>query len=80
MLAAPRQGLAPKRVNVLRVWFLGRLTPLARAVLAVLLLFGPAEILYVWCRLNPRPYDGELVPRYGMLISGGALDAFEGEA
>jgi hypothetical protein len=45
-----------------------------------MLIFGVSgSFLYVWARLNPRAYDGELKPRLGMLVSGGALDALEGE-
>jgi hypothetical protein len=62
------------------VWFSMRLTLLGRLMIACLLLFGgPVPLLYVWCRLNPRPYDGVLAPRLGLFVSGGALDALEGD-
>ncbi|HVN68641.1 MAG TPA: hypothetical protein VMU38_03180 [Candidatus Binatia bacterium] len=49
-------------------------------LVAYILLFGvPATMLYVWFRLNPRPYCGVLAPRLGLLVSGGALDALEGD-
>jgi len=46
-----------------------------------ILLFGaPATMLYVWARLDPRPYYGVLAPRLGLFVSGGALDALEGDS
>ena len=60
------------------MWFPGRLTLLGRAMIVYLLVFcGPTNLLYVWCRLNPRLYTGTLTPRVGLLVSGGALDALE---
>jgi hypothetical protein len=52
-----------------------------RVWLAVyIVLFGaPATMLYVWFRLDPRPYYGVLAPRLGLLVSGGALDVIEGD-
>jgi hypothetical protein len=48
-------------------------------LIAYILLFGaPATMLYVWFRLDPRPYYGVLAPKLGLLVSGGALDALEG--
>jgi hypothetical protein len=61
------------------VYFPVRLTFLGRLMIGSLLLSGaPAVMLYVWCRLNPRPYTGALTPILGTFVSGGALDALEG--
>ena len=59
------------------MWFPMRLTLLGRLMIACLLLFGGPVPLYVWCRLNSRPYDGVLAPGLGLFVSGGALDALE---
>lgn len=62
------------------MWFPVRLTFWGRLMIAYLLAFGaPTTLLYVWCRLNPRPYAGALASRIGLLLSGGALDALEGD-
>ena len=60
------------------MWFAPSPTLLGRLLIAATLLFGPSEYLYVWCRLTPRWYAGELAPRLGLLISGGAIDAVMG--
>ena len=74
------RGLGCLGSNRLFVWFPASLTRWGRAFLAFMLLFGAGgEFLYVWapCR-NPRDH-GVLAPRFGLLISGGALDALEGD-
>lgn len=48
-------------------------------IAVLLLLGGPTELLYAWCRLNPRSYAGLLTPRLGLLVSAGALDALESD-
>lgn len=62
------------------MWFPSRLTLIGRLAIAYLLLFGgPVEVLYVWCRLNPRPYAGALAPHLGLFVSGGAFDILQGD-
>ncbi len=53
---------------------------MGRVFVACLLLFAGRLILYVWCRLNPRIYTGDVAPRLGLLVSGGAIDVLEGNA
>jgi hypothetical protein len=49
-------------------------------LIAYVLLYGaPATMLYVWFRLDPRPYGGVLAPHLGVLVSGGAPDALEAD-
>jgi len=75
-----RKGRTLELEKASRVWFPTSLTLLGRALIAYLLLFGgPSELLYVWCRLNPRSYFGVLTPRIGLLVSGGAFDILESD-
>lgn len=59
------------------MWFAPNPPLLGRFLIAATLLFGPPAYLYVWCRLTPRWYAGELAPRLGLLVTGGAEDAVE---
>lgn len=59
------------------LWFPGNHTILGRLVMALILLFGPEDYLYVASRLTPRWYAGELSPRLGTLVAAGALEALE---
>jgi len=68
-------GLA---ANAFIVWFAGRLTLARRVVLTAMLLLLPMNLLYVWSRLNPRPYFGTYALRLGLLPSAGAVDVIEG--
>jgi hypothetical protein len=52
---------------------------MGRVIIVAILAFVPALVLYVWCRLNPRLYDGALNPRLGLLVSRGAIEILRGD-
>jgi hypothetical protein len=61
------------------MWFAPRPTIAGRLLIIATLLFLPTTYLYVWCRLTPRWYEGMLSPQLGVLVTGGAADALEGD-
>ena len=56
------------------LWFPANRTIAGRAVIALILLFAPADYLYVCARLTPRWYAGALSPRLGALVTAGTLE------
>lgn len=73
-------GGAPPEQNRGKVlWFPANRTIVGRAIISLILLFGPAEYLYVSARLTPRWYAGALSPCLGTLVTAGALETLDSD-